>query len=563
LRGWLIATVACVTAIAGTSLWVGPTAIIGPWDVFTLLDGAYRIYEGQGPSTDFSNPVGPLVYGLIALCMHVSPTLRAVTYSQVLFVAIACPLAWNVSSRRLPAPYAAGFTVFAAWLLVSVRPLGFSYQSMTYAMLYNTEAWVLYATLLLLVLGSRRGGAAGGDALRGDAHGRAAWTYPADGLNLGLLLGLLFYDKITFFIAAIAAAGLGLVLGTLPRSPRLGLGAAAGFAIVAVMFRFLFALHTIAYVRNLIAAAHAQASGQRVGMLIHIVKWTAPITIIMLLVALLVVSAARSQGWPARPLASLLIAAAFVTGSSLVISAGDANERSDIPALLIVPLLAVAFLEQQLPWWAGGSAAARPPSWHPRQYKLLLAGLAALVVGTSAPIAGQDALAMGEAISYRSYVADPPASQRFDAGPLADFVIPADANYETAYRRASDTPAMINNGLALLRQNVRSGQTLFSLADTDPFAMSLHLPLNHCGPLWWDLNFDFSPSDHVSARCAIGDATWVIIPKMVAGQGCCQETVSVMLHLYSGYLARYYHLARQTQDWTLLRRDTRPATRKV
>jgi hypothetical protein len=42
---------------------------------------------------------------------------------------------------------------------------------------------------------------------------------------------------------------------------------------------------------------------------------------------------------------------------------------------------------------------------------------------------------------------------------------------------------------------------------------------------------------------------------MVAGQGCCQQTVSVMLDLYSGYLSRYYHQARQTIDWTLYRRD--------
>jgi hypothetical protein len=85
--------------------------------------------------------------------------------------------------------------------------------------------------------------------------------------------------------------------------------------------------------------------------------------------------------------------------------------------------------------------------------------------------------------------------------------------------------------------------------------MALGLPLNSCGPLWWDLGFDFDAQHYPSASCAIGNVTWVIIPRMIPGQGCCQQTVSVMLGLYSGYLSRYYHQVGQTADWTLLRRD--------
>lgn len=547
-RGWLIATVACVVAIAGVSLWVGPSAIIGPWDVFTLLDGGYRIYQGQAPSTDFANPVGPLVYGLVAIGMHLSLSLRAVTYSQVIFVAIVSPLAWAVGSPRLPAPYAAGLTVFAAWLSVSVRPLGFSYRSLTYAMLYNRDAWVLYSVLLLLVLLPRRNHLA-------DSRFSTRQLHLIDGLLLGLLLGLLFYDKITFFLAGVAAVGVGLALSTLPRSPRLGLCALGGLAVVGLLVRLLFRLSTPAYISNLITAAEAQASNQRTAMLATVIKWNAPIGLIALLVAALLYFTVRRNGEPLRPLVLLLLAATYVMLSSLILSAGDAPEKLDVPAQAVVPLLAIAFLEARLPRWAGGSAVTRPLAWSPRRYKLLLVGLAVLLFGTTAPIAGRDALALGEAISYRSYVADPPASQRFNADPLSDFVIPANTNYQTAYRASRALPAMINNGLALLRQNVRPGQSVFTLAYTDPFYIAMNLPLSDCGPLWWDLNFDFTTTDHASAECAIGDATWVIIPRMVAGQGTSQNTVSVMLSLYSGYLALNYHQVRQTADWTLLRRN--------
>lgn len=69
--GWLMATVVRVIAIGGPSPWVGPSAVIGPRHVFTLLAGAYRIYQGQAPSADFSNPIGPPVYRLVAIAIYV------------------------------------------------------------------------------------------------------------------------------------------------------------------------------------------------------------------------------------------------------------------------------------------------------------------------------------------------------------------------------------------------------------------------------------------------------------------------------------------------------------
>jgi hypothetical protein len=113
---------------------------------------------------------------------------------------------------------------------------------------------------------------------------------------------------------------------------------------------------------------------------------------------------------------------------------------------------------------------------------------------------------------------------------------------------------MIDNGLSLLRQNIRPGDTVFTLAYTDPFSMALGLPLSHCGPLWWDLGYDFDQTHHPTAECAIGTANWVIIPRMVPNQGCCQETVSVMLSIYSDYLSQHYKKVQQTSDWILLRR---------
>lgn len=543
VRGWFIATLSSVAGIAGLSLWIGPAPMVAPWDDFTLLNGAYRIYEGQAPGTDFSNPIGPLVYGLTALGMHLqhSPSLAAVTYGQVIFLVIACALAWMVAWRRLPAPYAAAFTVFVALLSVSVRPLGYSPWTTSYAMLYNRDAWLLYSTLLLLVLLGRREPTA--------KHARVV-----DGFLLGLILGLLFYDKITFFLAGVVAVGLGLALSTLPRSPRLWAAGLAGLAVVGVMMRVLFGVRPTAYIGDLLTAAKVQGASQRAGMLAHVIIWIAPVALVSVLLVGGLLVAIRRRGEPIRGIAYLSVAAAYVLGSSILISVGNEGERGELPALAVIPLLIVAFLEPRLPRWAGGPAANRAGTWHLQGSRLVLTGLALLLVFTAGRIAGEDTLGLSKAISDRSYDANPPATQQFNAKPLQDFVIPADAQWQTAYRVAHAVPAMINNGLSLLRRNIRPGDTVFTLAYTDPFSMALGLPLSHCGPLWWDLGYDFDQTHYPAAGCAIGNADWVIIPRMVPGQGDAQETVAVMRSLYSDYLSQHYRQVQQTSDWILLRR---------
>ncbi len=534
-----------MTGIAGLSLWIGPAPVVAPWDVFTLLNGAYRIYEGQAPGTDFSNPIGPLVYGLTAIGMHLqhAPSLHAVTYAQVLFLVAACTLAWLIAWRRLPPLYAAPFTIFMAFLCISVRPLGYSPWTTTYAMLYNRDGWVLYAPLLLLVLQKRTG----------TTGRRAAIT---DGFMLGLLLGLLFYDKVTFFLAAVAAAALGLILNTLPRNWRLPVWSLAGFFLVGAIMRLAFGVHTLAYVGDFLGAAKVQVASERAGMLAHTVLWVAPVALVAALVVGVILASSQRQGRPARPVLTLTAATAFVLGSSILISAGDATEKGDLPALVVMPLLIVAFLAPILPSWAGGQARRAGSGPNLRlviRPGIVLVAIAALLTGTTGPIVAKDALGLAKAASFRRSVRSR-RSQQFDARRLSDFAVPADAQWQTAYRTANAVPAMINDGLRLLRDHVHPGESVFTLAYTDPFSLALGLPLSRCGLLWWDLGYDFDQGHHPDAACAIGSAAWVIIPRMVQGQGCCQKTVAVMRHLFAGYLSRHYQKVAQTSDWILMRR---------
>src|SRR5436309_15066133 len=81
----LVLTVLGVIVVSGTSVWASPAPIGAPWDVFVLLDGAYRMSLGQVPGTDFGNPVGPMVYGLTSVGMkwQGQPSLASVAYGNL------------------------------------------------------------------------------------------------------------------------------------------------------------------------------------------------------------------------------------------------------------------------------------------------------------------------------------------------------------------------------------------------------------------------------------------------------------------------------------------------
>lgn len=124
---WIITAGAAALLLAIVSVWMAPTAIEAPWDVFILLDGGCRIWLGQVPNTDFSNPIGPLVYELTAFGMQVGgPAVRSIAHGNVAFVAAISILAWTVVRQRLPYYAILALTIFLTVTLIAVRPLGYA-----------------------------------------------------------------------------------------------------------------------------------------------------------------------------------------------------------------------------------------------------------------------------------------------------------------------------------------------------------------------------------------------------------------------------------------------------
>src|SRR5262249_24759586 len=151
-------------------------------DVFIILDGAWRIFNGQIPSTDFTNPIGPLVYWLTALGMHVAgPSLKAYVYGNLALLLVLAPWGAWIFFKKLPGPHAFLVTLFIAVLITAPHPLGISPEITTYAMIYNRCGWALSALLFVQML-------------LPDRH-TSRHSALSDSISGGLLLGLTFFCK--------------------------------------------------------------------------------------------------------------------------------------------------------------------------------------------------------------------------------------------------------------------------------------------------------------------------------------------------------------------------------
>jgi hypothetical protein len=64
--------------------------------------------------------------------------------------------------------------------------------------------------------------------------------------------------------------------------------------------------------------------------------------------------------------------------------------------------------------------------------------------------------------------------------------------WRIAYWRASQVPARINDGLALLREHTSDRDKIFALAFTDPFSFALGRIRPRNVPLWWNPYYSFS-----------------------------------------------------------------------
>jgi hypothetical protein len=533
-RASSIALAAFLLAVGILMVRLGPAPMRAPWDVFTLLDGAWRIKNGQVPHVDYQNPIGPLTYLAIAFGMMIGkPSLCSVVYGNLLMLGILTPWAWMTCRNRLSSFNSLLFVIWVAFLIVAPRPLGYGVATTSYAMLYNRYGYAVLSILFVALF-----------AKPGTVSGRASLM---GGLSCGALVGLLLYCKITYFIAAVALGALRLVL--VRDSRRLLLAAALGVTAVVATMEFVLHIPLLNYLRDVAFAGRAQSLGMRLSSLRASLGWN------WLAISLTLTLLLASIPFRCRPTTGALhevddlwrvvLVTLFV---GFFLTTGNAAEAKDVPFFFLSGLLV---LESFFRWTraAGGAECGS------REAACLLAVVIVIPLFFGRIVLKDIASSAYSMVWNSTMRAAAEPSQRFESEALHDFVIPESSDWQTAYWRARDVPRRLNEGLALLRRHAPEGKRVFAMSLANPFSFALGLTPPKGVPLWWDVGFSFSPSVHANAEELFTDADLVIAPRFGSDDdGCCMATVVLMKALYGEYLAAHFRVEDRSQHWELLAR---------
>ncbi len=515
---------------------LGAPPIAGPWDIANLLDGGWRIVNGQVPHSDFHTPLGPLTYLLVAFGMKIAPpSTSSITYGITLLAALVTPLAWRVSRNRLPWVIAFLFPLLCGFYLLSPRPPGYAFRETSYAMIYNREGYIFLCILCICIF------------LKPRKSSRQS-TY-LDGAVVGLFCGLLLYCKITYFAAAL---GLIVVAGLLiPKSRVWYLPALATFSSVCAAFFAIFHISLRLYLLDILSAGPAQSTSLRMKLLSEGIATNA-MWIYLLLFALALW--AWVQGDDGRGTIAVLrpwLVAIAIVASALFLESGNTSQGggADDPLYFAAALVS---LEQFRRDNAGRISRSGAPAHVANTASLVL--LIPVLFGS---ILVHDLVSFAYTVAWdiarRPEIA---SSQKFHSYPLRDFYVPAGTNHITDYWPARVHPARINDGIDLLRRHLQNGDRITTIDYCNPFSFALGTAPAKDGNLWWDLYLSFDLKRHPTPNEFLGDASVVMVPRLTdrtAGFGF--EVADTMMGIYGGYLHDHFHEVESTATWTMFRRN--------
>jgi hypothetical protein len=196
-----------LVALAGVPSLIGVWLLLSPgrlmsramtWDFLFVLSGAWHLHFGDVTHVDFHEPLAALNF-LLPLAgfslLGVSPFafLASVVMLAVPVFALACWASW----RRLPLVPAAIFVLFAVFLVLMPTTVGDHLSAASFAMSYNRYGWSAIAILTLILFVPPSNGR------KGDWFDVAASA---------VLIIAMFYLKVTYFVASLAAVGLALLV---------------------------------------------------------------------------------------------------------------------------------------------------------------------------------------------------------------------------------------------------------------------------------------------------------------------------------------------------------------
>ena len=502
-RACLALLVLIVLAAAGLLVWMGATVVLGfPWDVPILLDGGWRILQGQVPHVDFYTPLGPVTPLIVAFGMWLGgPVVSGFAYADAVLLIIISLWAWAIGRPRLSAVLSLLFALYAGFMAAGTAGYGYGLKQLSYAALYNRYGVALTAVLFIECFGRSRQ----------NSPARLCW----EGASTGIALGLLFFLKVNFFGIAVLAVMAGAILMTQSRYRWLGLCAGVG-AVSLLMLAYL-RFDIAAMLHDLRLAARVRSGG-----LVHeipgLMQDPAVFNSAFLMAILWCVNPLTDNAYrrwlSAKTAQGLLVL--FLIGMQAFLSLTNSQPR--LPTLF--PVAALLILSNS----SGRSLAT------------LLLGLY-FVLSTLVPDI--------ESLAYSAFLhvtqaRELTADQKFDSTSLADMLVPTEPEYVQ----------MVNDGCEMLRRHSQPSERILALDFSNPFSFALRRSPPKGDALWWDAAITFNKNVYPDPEKSFRDAALVMVPK----KPFAKKTALQLMEVYGDYVRTRYTAVTESPFWILYRR---------
>jgi hypothetical protein len=482
-------------------------------DAFFLLDGAWRVRNGQVPYNDFFTDVGPLVHVLNAFGLMLAHDMPAgLGYAQSIAALIVGAWAFGLSRRRLSP--AGSILVTALLVLLTLSPFeaGNKPWMTSPAMVYNRYGFALTALGIIEAACPRRVVTRLSDFL--------------GGLSTGVIAILLLLIKVTYF------PGLGLLLLFLLGCRRqtswrwTGLLAGAAVAFLPFLIYLRWTLVPMWHDLQMLAGAKHVL---REWFLAEAVYGSAIPLAVFGFLAFAVLS---RWGAPVEARRVLTVGIAVAAVGVFFVPANFPGTR--LPLNAVAAVIIVDRVQSQRSEAARSEAALSEVTL---RCALLLFGAMFILVSLFL-----DATGLAFAAHARRSVANLSGST-FNEPALAGF-----STFDVGYAH------FVNNGLALARQYRRPDDTIMSLDYSNPFSYAFRIrPAWGGTPMGLQFRTNFDDRNHVEPERLFGHASLVMIPQP---QAFSDYTLAGNIpRIYGPWLERHFHLIGETVFWRLYRNN--------
>ena len=473
-------------------------------DAFMFLDGAWRMLNGQRPHIDFYSHLGFLTYLPTLIGLKLShDTAWGMGYGHAICGVLIGLWSYLLARKRLADVPLVLFCLCVTLVAVAPFALGEPMLQVSFAMTYNRFGYALLALLLVEAF----------------AIPLQPVSERAGGFSTGLVIGILLFLKITYFVFAIIL--LAVLILCRPQSRRRWLGIGAGCVLVALACSAYFHFHLLPMFADLRMVAGGKHILLRAYMLDEIFVRALGLIAFSISAALLLLSGQGRQ----RSLSVLL--AGFVTaftGAALIL--GN-YEQSGFPLGVFLALLVLNELAKE--------PSPKVKSADPFRFSVLLLG--------SVFVAGSlfsGFLSTATALAGRFYI--PRILPPLQSASLSGFIPAGDDFWYGAY---------INDGLRLIRQLGRPGDSLMCLDFSNPFSYGLAMKPAPGGTTVLQYKTTFDDKHHPSPQWLFGAARLVAIPTKFTDD-TLSDTVE---RIYGSYLRSHFHLIGSSKCWLLYRQN--------